>query len=82
MSGGRLLPQPPIDQVEVVKLANDVMSEHGAAAASYVCDRIIEHMGGDPAVEDLWHAVLELVCLREEAEAKRAVNRNSTDAVH
>jgi len=61
--------QQALDDAQIAKLANDVLAEHGEGAASYVCDRIIEHMGGDPAVEDMWHAVLDLVCQIEESAA-------------
>jgi len=55
----------PFDHGQIVNLANDMLFRHGEAAVGYICDRIVESMGGDPIVEDLWHAVLDIVALME-----------------
>lgn len=73
-------PQAP-DQAGIAKLANELLAEHGEGAAGYVCDRILEHMGGDPAVEDMWHAVLDLIYEFEEscAASPSAVEHRSRE---
>lgn len=54
-----------LTQTQIMRLAQSVIVEHGNGAASFVCDRVIESMGGDPVIEDNWHTVLELVCQLE-----------------
>jgi hypothetical protein len=53
--------QQRFDHARVVQLASSVLLAQGQGAVSYICDRIIDSMSGDPAVEDLWHAVLDVV---------------------